>query len=61
MTQNEEKFIELIQEARNSPKTMGIIIAMLARLAAGENIESVAARYGLEITATGKFVPATSI
>lgn len=50
MTNNEKELIQIIREAPDPVKAMETSTSILARFAAGEDPQSIAASYGLELT-----------
>ncbi len=58
MTQNEIELIRLIRESADPAKTLVMAADIMQRLINGDDIQSIAASYGLIMTATGNFVKA---
>ena len=58
MTEFEMKLIRVIRESEDPAKTIEMITDMVCRLTAGEDVESIAASYGLVMDASGKFAKA---
>ena len=53
MTHNEKQLIDMLRESPNPTKAMETAVDILTRCAAGENLESIAASYGLELPTIG--------
>lgn len=58
MTEFEMKLIRVIRESEDPAKTIEMITDMVCRIIAGEDVESIAASYGLVMDASGKFAKA---
>lgn len=55
MTENEMELIRTIRNAKDPAQAMATAVDMITRCAAGEDIESIAASYGLTMAAIGSF------
>lgn len=55
MRECEMELLRVIQEAPNPEKAMNVAMDILSRCVAGEDMESIAASYGIVMTADGRF------
>lgn len=55
MTENEMEMIRIIRSSKDPAKAMEVALDMLSRCATGESMESIAASYGIMMTADGRF------
>lgn len=55
MTEYEMELIRTIRNSKDPAQAMATAVDMITRCATGEDIESIAASYGLTMTADGRF------